>query len=129
MEFNIAIGATGTETMVVEMKDTAKAYGSGLAEVFATPAMIGFMENTAYRSIMRFLPNGYSTVGTYLEVKHLKATLPGKIVKCESTVTKLDGKKVDFTIQVWENQTIIGEAKHTRYIIDEVEFIKKIQNS
>jgi predicted thioesterase len=128
MGIEIAIGTAGNETMVVELKDTAKALGSGLAEVFATPAMIAFMESTAYRSIERFLPQGFSTVGIQIDVKHMKATLPGAIVKCESTVTKQDGNKVSFTIQAFEGEKQIGEAIHTRYIIDEIEFMSKLRS-
>ncbi len=58
MEIQIPKGTTFNQTKIVEKKDTASQFGSGLAEVFATPAMIAFMENTAYKSIEPFLPEG-----------------------------------------------------------------------
>ena len=60
MQIEIPVGLQGHETKIVEKKDTAKHYGSGLAEVFATPAMIALMEYTAFTSIEPFLPEGYS---------------------------------------------------------------------
>lgn len=123
---NIKIGIQGAKTQIVKNKDTAKSIGSGLANVFATPALILLMENTAHESIEPLLPKGYSSVGTEINVKHIKASLPGAIVSCISTVKKVDGKKIQFTIEVSDNNSLIGTAEHVRYIVDLKEFMQKI---
>jgi len=63
MEININPGIENTFTMTVEQQYTASAYGSGLIDVLATPAMIGFMEKTAQEAVQPFLPEGYITLG------------------------------------------------------------------
>ena len=127
MELSITVGIQGHETKIVEKKDTASAFGSGLAEVFATPAMIALMENTAYLSIDSLLPEGYSSVGISINVQHKKASLPGSIVSCYSEVTKVDGKKVHFHIEASDEEGEIGVAEHVRYIINSDEFMRRLK--
>ena len=128
MNFTIPVDFTHTEKLRVEYNHTAIAYGSGLAEVFATPAMIAFMEGVAYKGIEQFLPQGASTVGMEINVKHLKATLPGKEVTAISIVDKVDGRKVWFSVNVFEEgvDEPIGTAKHTRFVIDTKRFLAKL---
>ena len=45
------IGITGKQTITVTEEKTAQAMGSGTLPVFATPAMIALMENTASKSV------------------------------------------------------------------------------
>ena len=59
-------GMKGKKEIVVTKANTAKAMGSGTLDVFATPAMIALMENTAYESVAPELEEGSGTVGTAL---------------------------------------------------------------
>jgi fluoroacetyl-CoA thioesterase len=127
MEFAISTGITGAETIIVEKKDTARQYGSGLAEVYATPALVALMENTAYKSIEPFLPEGYSSVGIQINVSHKKPSLPGSIVSCHSEVVKVEGKKIYFTLSANDEDGEIGLGEHVRYIINSKEFMERLK--
>lgn len=127
MEFNVHEGTKGIMEIVVSEQDSAKNIGSGLADVYATPAMVALMENAAQTSIKDGLPEGYSTVGIEINVKHMKATPIGMKVKCESILKKVDGKKLLFEIVAHDEVGKIGEATHWRYIINDSDFMKKIQ--
>lgn len=127
MEINIPQGQKGEKETLVNETNTAKAYGSGLIDVFATPAMIALMENTAHSSIQEFLPQGMVTVGIEINVKHIKATPIGKIVKCNSYLEKVDGKRLYFTIEAFDQEGKIGEANHIRYIVDALKFVEKLK--
>lgn len=127
MEINIPQGEKGEKEVLVNETNTAKAYGSGLIDVFATPAMIALMENTAHSSIQDFLPQGMVTVGIEINVKHIKATPIGKTVKCNSYLEKVDGKRLYFTIEAFDQEGKIGEANHIRYIVDALKFVEKLK--
>lgn len=127
MEINIPQGVKGEQTLFVNETNTAKAYGSGLIEVFATPAMVGLMENTAHTSVQEFLPQGMVTVGIEINVKHIKATPLGMKVICNSVLEKVEGKRLFFNVEAFDEIGKIGEANHTRYIVDAVKFVEKLK--
>jgi predicted thioesterase len=127
MEINIKQGTKGYQEQKVEMKDTAKAYGSGLIEVFATPAMIALMENTAHTSVNDSLPEGFATVGTHLNIEHSKATPLGKKVWCESVLESQDGRKLTFSVTAYDETGIIGKGTHERFIINVEKFMEKLK--
>ncbi len=126
MDFKIPIGTLGHQTKIVEKKETASHIGTGLAGVFATPAMIALMEKTAFMSLESLLPEGFSTVGIEVNAKHLKASLPGSIITCQSEIVKTDGKKIHFAISASDDKGVIGSAKHIRYIIETKEFLNRL---
>ena len=119
-------GIKGIKKIKVEDKDTAARYGSGLIEVFATPAMIGLMETTAQLSVQEYLPKGMITLGIEVNVKHLKATPVGMNVSCETILTKIDGKKLTFDVKAFDEIGEIGNGTHIRYIVDADKFMEKL---
>lgn len=123
----LSTGIQGHQTKIVEKKDTANHYGSGAAEVFATPALIALMEKTAFESIEALLPEGFSSVGIEINVQHSKASLPGAIITCKSELIRIDGKKVFFSILAYDEKGQVGKAEHTRYIINSEEFMKRLK--
>jgi fluoroacetyl-CoA thioesterase len=129
MHMNIKPGEIFTQYFTVTEDQTAKKLGSGNLEVFATPAMIACMENTAMKMIMGTLPQGMDSVGTEINVKHLKASAVGEIIKFEAKIITVEDKKVQFEISASNQiEIIIGTANHTRYIIDVEKFMGKLGN-
>ncbi len=127
MEFNFKEGIIGKSEKTVTIKDTAKMFGSGSIEVFATPLMIGLMENSALNCVDDLLPDGYSTVGINVTVDHIAATPVGDIVRSEATLIKIDGKKLTFNVEAFDTKQMIGKGTHTRYIVDVDKFNDKVK--
>jgi predicted thioesterase len=125
MVIEIKPGLSAQAETVVEMKDTAKAVASGLAEVYATPMMIALMEKAAYTAVQSQLPEGYSTVGIHISASHLAATPVGVKVWAKATLVETDGKRLTFDIEAFDERDKIGEARHERFIIEESRFLKK----
>jgi predicted thioesterase len=127
MELKLEPGLKSRVDMTVEYKDTAKAVASGLAEVFATPAMIALMENAAYTAVQPHLPAGLSTVGTRVDAKHLAATPMGFKVWAEAVLTEVDGRRLTFDIAAYDETEKIGEARHERFVIDEQKLLSRTE--
>ncbi len=126
MEINLKKGLQYTSTKVVAKDDTASKYGSGLVEVFATPALVGLMENAALNAVLPFLPQGCGTVGTQICTTHSKATPVGMKVEASATLVNVDGKRLNFEIVAHDEQGEIGRGTHERYIIDVEKFTNKV---
>jgi len=119
-------GLSVTQKMIVTEKDTAIHYKSGKLEVFATPAMIAFMENTAVACIAKELEDSLDTVGIQIDTKHSKASKLGARITCSAKLVKVDGKKLSFEIEASDEEGAIGSAFHVRYIIDPVKFMSRL---
>ncbi len=127
MEINIPSNICHQETELVNINNVATTVGSGNVEVFATPAMIALMEKTANNSISKHLPEDCVSVGVEINTKHIKATAIGKTVICKSELVKVDGKKLFFNISASDNDGLIGEATHTRVIVNKEKFLSNLK--
>ena len=119
-------GVKGYLEVTVLSEHTATAMGSGLLDVFSTPSMVAMMEKTASLSVQEYLEEGESSVGAEISVRHLKPTAIGDVLRLESTVLKVEGRKITFLIRAWDTHGKIGEATHVRYVIDIEKFLQKI---
>jgi predicted thioesterase len=128
MELLITPGIEGNKEIVITYDKTATAYCSGTLEVFATPAMIALMEQTAMESVAHFLPEQMTTVGTEVSVKHFKATLQGAKVSISSKLIFAEGKKLVFEVTASDKTSLVGKGTHTRYIVDKQTFIADIKD-
>jgi len=84
---------------------------------FATPAMIGLMEITSHRAVEGLLPEGHTTVGYEVHVRHLAPTAPGHTVVVTSRVTEVNGNKLYFDVECREGETLLGTGIHKRAVV------------
>jgi predicted thioesterase len=111
-------GLVGEATIIVSDSNVATAYGSGAIDVFATPAMIALMEGAAARAVQSALPEGSITVGTRVDVRHLAATPLGHEVRAHAELLEIDGRRLVFRVEAFDQSEKIGEGIHERTVVD-----------
>ena len=126
MKFDLRTGISLELKKVVKPEDSAKVYGSGLLDVFATPALIAFMEKCCMELAGSRLPEGYGSVGTAVNIKHIKASQVGTKIWCRATLSGSENRKLEFTLEAGDDSGLIGSGIHKRYIINEEEFLKNL---
>ena len=120
-------GLTFTTTMQVVAETTAEYIGSGDLAVLATPAMCALMENAAMMAVAPHLEEGQTTVGTQLNIEHMRATAVGKTITATAVLVEEDGRRLLFNIAARDEKGIIGEGTHTRFIVDRERFMDKLK--
>ena len=99
--------------------------GSGELNVFATPALAALVEKACWQSVAPELDPGCGTVGTKLELAHNAPTPVGMMVRCESELTAVDGRKLTFSAVMYDDAGEVGRATHERFIIQNEKFQAK----
>ena len=122
----IEIGLTHTSQLTVTDAITAIAMGSGDMPVLATPAMMALMENAAMLAVADYLSEGCTTVGGHITSSHLKPSKLGDKVTATATVTRVEGKKIEFKVEAHCGDTLLGEGTHLRFIVDKEKFISRL---
>ncbi len=120
------IGIKGRVETVVNDTNTAKFVGSGSLDVFATPNMIGLMEQAAQASVAPYLEEGQGTVGTKIEITHDAATPLGMKVWAESELIEIDRRRLVFEVKAYDEAGLIGQGRHERFIIQNEKFLAKV---
>lgn len=119
-------GLSAEVKMTVSKTETAAHLGSGLVPVYATPALVALMENAAVRALEGRLPAGQTTVGGQIDLSHIAATPVGMQVRAHAELTGVQGRKLIFHIQAWDEKEMIGEADHVRFVVNEEKFMAKV---
>jgi fluoroacetyl-CoA thioesterase len=119
-------GMTGESKTTVVHENTAAAVGAGGVEVFGTPMMIALMENAAWRAVAQGLDEGYVTVGTLVHVSHLAATPIGQQVRATAELIEVDGRRLVFKVEAFDEHQKIGEGRHERFIVNLERFLQRV---
>ena len=124
----LEVGLTNEMTEYVDYDHTAAKVGSGLAPVYATPAMIALMENTCQTLMGPHLAGGEGSVGVSVNVKHVAATPIGMTVRCEGRIKEIRGRKVVFEVTCYDDVQMVGTGEHVRAIIDNEAFLANVES-
>ena len=126
--FNLRVPMHGEARTKVTGDNTALKFGSGSVDVFGTPAMIALMEEASINTVDKKLPEGFVTVGIELSIKHIAATPKGMNITASAELLEIDGKRLVFKVEAFDEVEKIGEGTHQRYIIELDKFKSRAQS-
>ena len=118
-------GIKGCFKTTVTEQFSAKTLGSGTMDVLGTPGLAAFAERCTWESVAPFLEEGEGTVGTAMDLKHLSATPVGRKVRFESELVEVDGRRLVFRFEGFDDAGKIGEGMHERFIVVKEKFLEK----
>lgn len=112
------IGLEATISRVVQPQHTIQTVDPNLPAVFSTPSMIGLMEHATVEAIRAELLPGTISVGTRIEVDHLKAVPPGATVHAWARLVKYKGRFLVFDVEARSGEHVIGRGRVFRAIVE-----------
>lgn len=117
MTEKITAGLSNEVERLVTHDTTADAYGNAGVAVFATPALIALLEETAIGCIAPYLVEDQTSVGTHVDIRHLAATPMGMKVMARAELVEVDGRKLVFKVAARDERELIATGTHERFII------------
>ncbi|MEW6568558.1 MAG: thioesterase family protein [Chloroflexota bacterium] len=123
----IGPGLSGELSWEITEERTARHIGSGSLRVFATPAMVLLIERACVQLLQPLLPEGQSTVGVGIQLRHLAPTPLGMTVRARVEVTAVEDGRISLRAEVWDERERVGEAEHQRAIVDVERFLRRVQ--
>jgi fluoroacetyl-CoA thioesterase len=112
------VGLEATIERVVLPEHTIRHINPNLPAVFSTPSMIGLMEHASVQAVMPELPPGVITVGTRIEVDHLKAVPPGATVRAWAKLVGYKGRFLVFDVEARSGDLVIGRGRVFRAVVE-----------
>jgi predicted thioesterase len=128
MSAKLDIGRTYSSQTRVEEWMTAEKAGNKGADVLSTPQLVQLIEEAAMHCVAPILLPEQLTLGTHVDLEHRKPVPVGFIVRTEVEVVQIDGPRITFAVQVFDEQENVAEGTHERYIIERAKFISKLED-
>ena len=120
----VGLIAEATEEVIPEL--TAPHIGSGSLSVYATPAMAALVEHTCAAMISKLLPEGHTSVGVEIHIRHLAPTPVNGVVRIRAEIVAVEKQKIYFAAKILDELELVGEADHTRAVIEIDRFLKRV---
>ena len=120
------IGASYTIKRRVGSEHSADRHGNPGVDVFTTPILCEWSEEAAVLAVQDQLDPGMITLGTRIDLKHLVATPIGMMVRVTATLKEIDGRKLVFAVEGFDDKEKISECTHERFIVIKSRFLEKV---
>ncbi len=98
--------------------DRTIGFMSDALRVYATPSMMRDVEHACRKFVGEYLSDKENSIGARIELDHLGPTLIGMWVDVVASVSSINGRRVEFDVEVRDALDVVGRAKHVRLVID-----------
>ena len=123
----LAVGMTHEMRLKTGPEHSAQKFYPKVPNVFGTPFLGGLFEGVSADLIAPHLGIGETSVGISMNLKHTAATPLGMEVRAVTEITQVEGRKITFKLEAFDEKEKIGEAVHERFIINAEKFNQRLE--
>jgi fluoroacetyl-CoA thioesterase len=123
----LTVGMKNELRLATGPEHSAQKFFSGVPDVFGTPFLGGLFEGVSAGLLAPHLAAGEQSVGISMNLKHTAPTPLGMEVRAVSEITQIDGRKITFKVEGFDEKEKIGEAVHERFIINAEKFNQRVE--
>lgn len=123
----VKVGTKDEQTRTVTPEISVDFLGSSDSRVLGTPFLIYLLEITARNAVPPHLDDGFDTVGTLVNVRHLAATPIGMEAKFRAEVVAVEDRLIRFKVEAADEREKIAEGIHERVIVNVARFAARVQ--
>lgn len=120
-------GLEGTAQIVVDRKHLATEFIQPSVESLGTPVLINLMNLAAFNAVKNYLPQGYTTVCTHVDVRHISATPLGMAVTARAVLEEIEGNRLVFKVEAYDEVELVGSGTIERWIVEGDKFLEKVR--
>ncbi len=126
----LSSGLSASVEHVVGSDDTAAALGSGDVAVLGTPLLLALAERATVAAVADRLEPGWTSVGTRVELEHLRPSPLGARVRVRAVLTGIEGRQLRFDVMAEHpGGEVVGRAQVTRFVVDRERFAARARPS
>src|SRR3954469_25252725 len=122
----IIVGMSAERIVTVRPDLTVKHFVPKMPAVYATPMMIMEMEMASADAVAPHLPQGWVTVGTEVDIRHLGASAVGAKVRTTARVIAVERRVIRFEVEAFDGGRRIGDGRHGRGLVNVVSFERRL---
>jgi len=123
----IPLGIKHERRLIVTSEMAIDFLGVDRARVLSTPCLVGLLEMACRDLVKPLLDEGFDTVGAEVSVKHLAATPVGMEIRLGCEVIAVDGRRLRFKVEAFDEADRICEGEHERFVIDVARFAARVE--
>jgi len=99
-----------------------------MPHVFATGYMVGLLEWACIELLRPHIEWPLEqTLGTHVNFSHEAATLPGMVVTVDAELTRIEGRKLSFSVTAHDGLDTISNGTHDRVVIQKARFLERLE--
>ncbi len=123
----LAVGMTHEMRLKTGPEHSAQKFYPKVPDVFGTPFLGGLFEGVSADLMAPHLAAGETSVGISMNLKHTAPTPLGMEVRAVTEITQVEGRKITFKLEAFDEKEKIGEAVHERFIINADKFNQRLE--
>ncbi len=135
MKKSLRAGLKGEHSMMIEERHLVPALYPEfdsfqiMPPVFATGFLVGFIEWACVETLNPHLEDGEVSLGTQIDITHEAASPANIRVTAFVECTAVAGRRIAWEVEVRDEQNLISQGRHERFVVDEDRFLASVGRS